>query len=127
MSLSLTVIAGNMGRDPQVRDTSNGKKVCSFSVAVNGRGKVDGRWQKTTEWYSVTCFGQTAEFIGEHGTKGRTIICVGEVRINSYVNKSGEKVSNLEMTADRATFIGPRGDTFTAEAKPAADFEEVPF
>jgi len=127
MSLSLTVIAGNMGRDPQVRDTSNGKKVCSFSVAVNGRGKVDGRWQKTTEWYSVTCFGQTAEFIGEHGTKGRTIICVGEVRINSYVNKNGDKVSNLEMTADKATFIGSRGETITAEAKPAADFEEVPF
>jgi len=127
MSLSITVIAGNMGRDPQVRDTSNGKKVCSFSVAVNGRGKVDGRWQKTTEWYSVTCFGQTAEFIGEHGTKGRTIICVGEVRINSYVNKNGDKVSNLEMTADKATFIGSRGETMTAEAKPAAQFEEIPF
>ena len=124
MSLSLTVIAGNMGREPKVRDTSNGKKVCSFSVAVNSRGKVDGRWQKTTEWYSVTCFGQTAEFIGEHGTKGRTIICVGEVRINSYVNK----------TADKATFIGSRGESYSSEAKQSSneakqssDFEEIPF
>ena len=131
MSLSITVIAGNVGREPKVRELSGGKKVASFSVAVNSRGKINGQWQKTTEWYNVTCFGQTAEFASQYIKKGQMVICIGEIRLNKWVNKNGETLTNLEMTANTVKSLGGRTEAQTDERDERGgsvnDLDEIPF
>ena len=59
-SLSKIMIIGNVGRDPELRMTANGKPVCEFSVAVNrvtGGGQ-GGERQEQTDWFRVSCWGR---------------------------------------------------------------------
>ena len=56
---------GNLGRDPDVRYTSQGTAVCSFSMAVNNRKKIDGEWKDDTMWIKVTVWGKAGETAGQ--------------------------------------------------------------
>src|SRR3972149_11059341 len=81
-SLSKIFIIGNVGRDPELRMTANGKPVCDFSVAVNrvsGGGQGGGR-QEPTDWYRVSCWGRQAETAQQVVTKGRLVFVEGRVQ-----------------------------------------------
>lgn len=101
-------VTGYVAKDPEAR--ANGKAM-GFSVPVS-KGK-----DKPTTWVRVTCWGQTAEFVGQYIKKGSLVTCTGEIEMREYESAKGKGVS-LELNASSVTSF--RTDAAPA-AKPMAD------
>jgi single-strand DNA-binding protein len=105
------VIVGNVGRDAEMRYTPSGVPVTSFSIAVNRRWtSANGEQQEKTTWFRVTCWRKLAETAAQYIKKGKLILVEGEVEAGAYVNKNGDAVGTLELTATTFKFLGARGD-----------------
>ena len=89
------MFSGRIGRDPEIRQTSTGKSVCSFSATVNvGKDKY-----MTSEWFDFTAWGETAEYIVEHYRKG-SLISLSSTSPNTseYTDKNGVPRKNRKWT-----------------------------
>jgi single-strand DNA-binding protein len=95
-------IAGHLGADPEVRFTSNGKKVTTMIVACRTRkGQTDD-----TIWYRVTIWGEQYDKMIPHFKKGSAIIVSGELhKPELFTNREGkQQISSLEVTAHNIQF-----------------------
>lgn len=136
-SMSKIMIIGNVGRDPELKMTGNGRPVCEFSVAVNrviGRGQ-GGERAEETDWYRVSCWGAQAETAQQIVQKGRLVFVEGRFRPREWVGKDEQKRISLEISADNFQVLDSRRDREGAAApagEPPAepgkfDPDEVPF
>ena len=77
------MIIGNLTRDPELRTTQNGKTVCSFSVAVNRRGRRDAQGnQPEADFFRVTAWRALGENCAKFLSKGRKVAVTGSVRVS---------------------------------------------
>ena len=87
-SFAYCQVGGSLGRDPESKSTSGGNKVVNFSVAVE-QGYGDN---KSTGWFNVVAFKETAEFAEKHLKKGSAVRVVGNLQIRSWDDKTtGQK------------------------------------
>ncbi len=103
MAFSKVMIIGNLGRDPEMRYTPNGRQVTEFSVAVTHRGRDQqtGEWaDQGTDWFRVTIWGDRAERAAEQFRKGNRVFVEGRFRTREYDAKDGTHRTALEITAD---------------------------
>ena len=106
----LTII-GNLTRDPELRTTSTGVNVCSFTVAVNRRGRRDDQGsQPEADFFRVTAWRQLADICGKYLAKGRKVCVVGPVSVHTYTGNDGATRASLEVTADDVEFLSSRND-----------------
>ncbi|MEO8083957.1 MAG: single-stranded DNA-binding protein [Ardenticatenales bacterium] len=111
------VIVGNLGRDPEMRYTANGTPVCNFTVATNRRWTdQDGSSQEETTWFRVSVFGRQAEICNQYLSKGRMVLCDGDIRTNTYTDQSGAERNGWELRAHTIKFLGGAGDRGPAGA-----------
>jgi single-strand DNA-binding protein len=121
MAFAKVMIIGNLGRDPEMRYTPNGRPVTEFSVAVS-HSKPDGSggWvDEGTDWFRVTVWGDRAERTAEQFRKGNKVFVEGRFRTREYEAKDGQKRTSLEITADNVISLDARvrdeeGGTFAA-------------
>ena len=126
----LTII-GNLTRDPELRTTSTGVNVCSFTVAVNRRMRRDaqGNAQEQTDFFRVTAWRERGELCAKYLSKGRKVCVVGPVTVQTYQGNDGTTRASLEVTADEVEFLSYRNDdaaggwVLTGES----DVHEFPF
>jgi len=126
MAFSKVMIIGNLGRDPEMRYTPNGRQVTEFSVAVTHRGRdpQTGDWaDQGTDWYRVTIWGDRAERAAEQFRKGNRVFVEGRFRTREYDAKDGTHRTSLEITADNVIPLErpsrDEGDGEFAAAAPA--------
>ena len=106
----LTII-GNLTRDPEVRTTATGINVCSFTVAVNRRGRRDDQnGQPEADFFRVTAWRQLADICGKYLAKGRKVAVIGPVSVHTYTGSDGTTRASLEVTADEVEFLSSRSD-----------------
>jgi single-strand DNA-binding protein len=111
MAFAKVMIIGNLGRDPEMRYTPNGRPVTEFSVAVSHRSRdaATGEWQDDqTDWYRVTVWGDRAERTAEQFRKGNRVFVEGRFRTREYEARDGQKRVSLEVTADNVIAFGDR-------------------
>ena len=109
-SVSKIIIIGNVGRDPELKMTPNGRPVCEFSVAVNrvtGRG--DER-QEQTDWYRVSCWAGLAERAQQIIQKGRLVYVEGRFQARTYTDREGKERFSLEISANDFQMLDSRRD-----------------
>ncbi len=124
----LTII-GNLTRDPELRTTSSGTAVCSFTVAVNRRKHADG--QQEADFFRVSAWRQLGENCQRYLAKGRKVAVVGPVTVNTYQANDGSTRAQLEVTADDVEFLSSRSEEGSAynapyQAAPAPQAPSVP-
>jgi single-strand DNA-binding protein len=138
------IVAGNVGRDPEMRYMPDGTAVTSFSVATNRRwnDRQTGQPVDETTWFRVSVWGKRAEVAHQYLTKGSKVLVEG--RIKPDLNTGGPKLftrqdgtvgASYEITADNFSFIGSREDTGGFESDggdgggsaPAHEEDEIPF
>ncbi|HEV7665801.1 MAG TPA: single-stranded DNA-binding protein [Chloroflexota bacterium] len=114
MVAKLTLV-GNLGVEPEVRYTADGKPVVTCRVASNYRKKdADSRdWVDATNWYRVTTFGRLAERLSEQlGSgrlaKGTRIIVFGRLEASAYLDRSNQPQPSLDVVADDVLFADNR-------------------
>ena len=112
MAFSKIMFIGNLGRDPEMRYTPNGKPVTQFSVAVSHSREPDGQggWiDDGTDWFRVSVFGDRAERAAEQLRKGNKVFVEGRFKSREFEGKDGEKRTSLDVTADNVISLQARG------------------
>lgn len=136
MSINKVFLAGNLTRDPELRQSGSGTSVLRIGLAVNDRKKNQstGDWENVPNYFDVVLFGARAEGLSSILAKGNKIAVEGKLHWSQWENPAGEKRSKVEVYADEIElFGGPRtgGDLAGASTStaPAEDLggEEIPF
>lgn len=96
---------GNLGRDPEIRNTPN-TTVANLSV---GCKEYVGKEQKT-EWVKLVVFGKQAENAGQYLFKGSKIAFEGRIQTRSWTGKDGEKKYSTEVVASNIEYLSPKGN-----------------
>jgi single-strand DNA-binding protein len=103
-------LVGNLGKDPEVRFTPNGRALAKFPVATSERWTdQDGNKQERTEWHNVVVWGKQAETCGQYLSKGRQVFVEGSIRSRQYDDKDGNKRYITEIVARDVRFLGGGG------------------
>jgi single-strand DNA-binding protein len=138
MALSKIQIIGNLGRDPELRYTPNGRPVASFTVAVNQstKNQQSGEWIESTDWFRVSVWGDRGERAAESLRKGSRVFVDGRFRTREYEANDGQKRLSLDITADtvlgldkrettEATFAGAPAGAAAAAGSPRGGFDDT--
>lgn len=101
MSISKTILIGNLGQDPEVRFMTNGNAVCNFSLATSEKwkDKTTGQPVEKTEWHRVSIFGKLAEIAGQYLRKGSNVYIEGRNQTREW-EKDGVKRYTTEVIVD---------------------------
>jgi len=110
MALCKAMIIGNLGGDPEMRYTPNGRPVTQFNVAVNQntRNQQTGEWTEETDWFRVTVWGDRAERTAEQLRKGNRVFVEGRFKTREFEGRDGQKRTSLEITADSVVNLEKR-------------------
>jgi len=110
-SLNKVMLIGNLGKDPEVRYTTSGTAVASFSLATSERFKNrSGEWEDKTEWHNVTLWGRLAEIAGEYLAKGKTVYIEGRLQTRKWQDRDGRDRYTTEIVADKMQMLGAKGE-----------------
>ena len=135
------ILAGNLGRDPELRYTPSGQAVANLSVATNERWRdKDGNNQERTVWWRVSVWGNQAETCNQYLGKGRQVLIEGRMNCDdngiprTFQRKDGSWGATYEVTAQVVRFLGGRGQTGSSDANaseydgpPPMTEEDIPF
>lgn len=118
-SLYKVQLIGRLGKDADLRYTSTGLAVASFSLATNERVKPSEReeWQDRAEWHNIVVWGKTAENLAEYLTKGQRIYVEGRVQTRFWEDKDGNKRETKEVVAGDIVLLGGKGDSASYQSQ----------
>ena len=110
MSVNRVMLIGNLGKDPEVRFTPNGRAVAKFPLATSEVwNDAEGQRQERTEWHNIVVWGKQAETCGQYLAKGRQVYVEGSIRTRQYDDKDGNRRYMTEIVAQRVQFLGGGG------------------
>ena len=114
-------IVGNLTRDPELRTTSSGISVCSFTVAVNRRRSANttAANQPEADFFRVSAWRQLGENCSRYLAKGRKVAVTGSVSVSTYQGNDGTTRATLEVNADDVEFLSPKGEGMAPGDQPA--------
>lgn len=119
------MLIGRLGKDPELRYTTNGQPVANFTLATTEvRGTKDTERQEYTEWHRVVAWGRLAEICGEYLTKGKMVYVEGALRTRSWDDKQGNKRWTTEIVANQMQILSPVGEKPSEAAKTDADLPQ---
>lgn len=145
MSYQKIIIAGNLGRDPEMRYTPAGQAVTNFSVATNRQyTNSNGEKIKETVWFRVSAWGRQAETVNQFLKTGSSVLVEGRLTPDKntggpriWQRQDGSSAASYEMTAERVVFLSGRGEGASggaegyqgapAEPEGVAAEDEIPF
>jgi single-strand DNA-binding protein len=130
MANDLNVIAmvGRLTRESELRYSSGGMAICSFSLAVNRRKRTaDNRWEDEANFFNCTMFGKSAEGLNQYLEKGRQVSILGELRQNRW-EQDGQNRSRVEIIVNSLQLLAsaggdrPEGRRTDSPAKPQGSY-----
>lgn len=118
--LNQVTLIGNLGADPDCRQTAGGTLVVTLSVATSERRKQrDGTYADETEWHRVVVFGHAATFAQQYLAKGRKVAVVGRIKTRSWDDpQTGQKRFATEILADTLKGLDRADDGGQRQAPP---------
>ena len=117
-SFNKVILIGNMTADPELKQTTAGVSVCSFSIAVNRRFAKAQDAQQSVDFINIVTWRQQAEFVSRYFKKGNPILICGQIQTRSWSDNQGQKRYATEVVADEVSFVAPAGQG--ANGQPAA-------
>ena len=107
-NLNKVILGGRLTADPELKQTPNGVPVVSFSIAVNRRFGSGG--QQQADFFNVTAWRATAEFVSRYFHKGSSICVVGSIQNRTWTDQNGQKRYATDIIADEVQFVDARGE-----------------
>ena len=110
------ILLGNLGKDPIINKTKDGKSIASFSIATSeSRKDKDGNKQEKTEWHNIVIFGKLAEIVEKYVKKGSKVYLEGKISYETY-EKEGEKKYTTKIIADTMTMLSSANGSESKES-----------
>lgn len=114
--LNRVTLVGRLTKDPELRRTSSGKAVASFTLAVNRNFKTgDGQ---EADFINCVCWGKVAENTANYCSKGSLVSIDGRLQTRNYENNQGQKVFVTEIVADSVQFLETKRNINIQEEAP---------
>lgn len=133
---NLSILIGNLGKDPRLAYTNDGLPICNFDMATSERFKSHGDMKERTEWHRIVVFGTFGETCAEKLKKGSQVFVTGRKQTRTY-KVEGETVERkvVEVIAQDVIFTGrppaiPKAQEQIpdrSEGAPASDLDDIPF
>lgn len=125
-ALNRVQLIGYLGRDPESKYTSTGKRVTDFPVAITHRWRDDsGETREHTEWVNIEAWGRLAETCHEYLGKGSLVYVDGRLKTDRYEDQ-GETRYFTKVVAQSVQFLSERpGDPSDLEGAPVEDTEDL--
>lgn len=125
MSFNKVILIGRLTADPEFSQSASGVSFCKFSIAVD-RGYSKGQ-EKQTDFFRITAFRQTAEFVSRYFNKGKLILVEGKVQNNNYTDQNGINHYSCVIIADSVSFVGNKesNNNNVTQDKEVSAFEEI--
>ena len=109
--INRVTLVGRLTRDPELRHLPSGSPVLQMGLAVNGRQKDDGgNWIDKPNFFDIKVFGNQAEMLAQHLSKGRRVGIDGRLDWSSWEAQDGSKRSKVEIVAFTVQFLDSRGE-----------------
>ncbi len=125
MAINTLVLEGRLTKDPEVRTTSSGKEVCSFTVASDKPGKDAG-----TNFIDCVAWEKRGEVISKYFNKGSRIFLTGHLDQQSW-EKDGQKRSKLVVILDNFSFVDKKEEKENLPTDEEVDgplnLDDIPF
>lgn len=118
--LNKVMLIGNLGADPEMRYTPNGRAVTTFRIAVNRTWKdpSSGEQQQDTQWVRIVTWANLAEICARYLSKGRQVYAEGRLQTRSWEGQDGTRRYMTEVVAQEVIILD-RGAGAAPEAEPA--------
>ena len=109
LNLNKVILAGRIVAEPELKQTPTGASVCSIRIAVNRRFQSrDSQQQNEADFFNVTAWQNTAEFIAKYFHKGSAICICGRIQNRSWTDQNGQKRYMTDIIAEEANFVESR-------------------
>lgn len=126
MSVNHVVLIGRLGRDVELRTTQSGKEVANFTIAVQRKFK--GADDVDCDWFSVSCWGQSAVYASNYLGKGRLVAVEGRLQSRKYTTQDGSQREVVEVVADNVQGLDrPRDDGSSSAPTTSNEGDYDPF
>ena len=131
LNLNKVILCGRLTADPELKQTSGGIAVVSFTLAVNRRYQTkaaDGSAapQQQADFISVVAWRQTAEFISRYFRKGSALCITGSIQTRTWQDQQGQKRYATEVVADEAMFVDSKNEGGAAGGQYNTDSYNAP-
>ena len=126
-NLNKVILGGRLTADPELKQTATGVSVVSFGIAVNRRftSKEAGQ-QPQADFFNVTAWRATAEFVAKYFKKGSSICVVGSIQNRTWTDPQGAKHYATDIVADEVNFVDARGESSSAQGSYSPDSYSAP-
>ena len=143
-SVNKAIVVGNVGGEPEIRNTQDGSKIANFSLATSEgwKDKLTGERKDKTEWHRVVVFNPNlVEVVEKYVRKGTKLYVEGQLQTRQWTDKEGKERYTTEIVLSRfrgdLTILTPKGEgsgdfennhrvAAQAGGSPVAD-DEIPF
>lgn len=112
--LNTVILMGRLTADPELRTTSSGIQVASFTLAVDRDFQSNGA-ERATDFIDVVVWRQRADFVSKYFRKGQQMAVRGSLQTRSYTDKDGNKRRAWEVVADNVYFADSKRDSSSSE------------
>jgi len=110
-SLNKVILLGNLTRDPEYKELSNGTPVAETGMALNRKFKdASGQLQEEVSFVDVTFWGNQAKTLRDYCHKGKQLAIEGRLKQDTWQADNGEKRSKLRVVCENLYFTGSKGD-----------------
>lgn len=107
--MNRVILLGRLVADPETRMTQSNIAMTRFKLAVNRQGKKEDG-QPTADFFQVTAWRHTAEFVQKYFTKGQQVLIEGTIRNNNYTDKNGIQHYTNDIHATQVYFADSKRD-----------------
>lgn len=104
-SFNKVILVGHLTADPELKQTTSGTAVCSFSIGVNRRFAKTEQGQQSVDFINIVAWRQQAEFVTKYFTKGNPILVCGQLQTRTWTDNQGQKRYATEVVADEVSFV----------------------
>ncbi|MGN1207913.1 MAG: single-stranded DNA-binding protein [Christensenellales bacterium] len=109
-------LIGNLTRDPELTQTTNGIAVCRFSIAVQ-REFTNSEGERDADFFNIVAWRNTAENCNKYLKKGSKVAVMGAIQNRSYDAQDGTKRYVTEIVADKVEFVGSKASGSDGEER----------
>lgn len=100
MSINKVILVGNLGQDPEIRSTQDGKEIANFSIATSDswKDKNSGEKKEKTEWHRIVIFSQgLVGIVKNYVKKGTKLYIEGSLQTRKWTDKDGVEKYTTEI------------------------------
>jgi single-strand DNA-binding protein len=115
-NLNKVILGGRLTADPELKQTQSGIAVVTFRMAVNRRAS-SGQ-QPEVDFFTVTAWRSTAEFVNRFFKKGSSICVIGSIHNRSWTDQQGQKRYMTDIVVDEAFFVDSKDNLVGADQQP---------